>query len=142
MKSIIILALALTFTTRSSLKAQTGVPDTLAYLQTIVQNKAQYIGQPFSKLVDSLQIQIKLFFPFAELHHNRTKETSTGFSFFFTATADDLYLSYPMLEVVWQTPGDADQSEQLRKQYRNMGWNTVIANHYSARVIADIYISK
>ena len=142
MKSIIILALALTFTTRSSLKAQTGVPDTLAYLQTIVQNKAQYIGQPFSRLVDSLQIQIKLFFPFAELHHNRTKETSTSFSFFFTATADDLYLSYPMLEVVWQTPGDADQSEQLRKQYRNMGWNTVIANHYSARVIADIYISK
>ena len=141
MKSIIILALALTFTTRSSLKAQTGVPDTLAYLQTIVQNKAQYIGQPFSKLMDSLQIQIKLFFPVAEFPYDRFKETSTSFSFFFTATVDDLYLSYPMLEVIWQTPGDAAQSRLLRKQYRSMGWNTVIANHYSARVIADIYIS-
>lgn len=141
MKSIIILALALTFTTRSSLKAQTGVPDTLAYLQTIVQNKAQYIGQPFSKLMDSLQIQIKLFFPVAELPYDRFKETSTSFSFFFTATVDDLYLSYPMLEVIWQTPGDATQSRLLRKQFRSMGWNTVIATHYSARVIADIYIS-
>lgn len=141
MKSIIILALVLTFTTRSSLKAQTGVPDTLAYLQTIVQNKAQYIGQPFSKLMDSLQIQIKLFFPVAEFPYDRFKETSTSFSFFFTATVDDLYLSYPMLEVIWQTPGDAGQSRLLRKQYRSMGWNTVIANHYSTRVIADIYIS-
>lgn len=30
------------------IKAQTGVPDTLVYLQTIVANKTQYIGQPFS----------------------------------------------------------------------------------------------
>jgi hypothetical protein len=127
--------------TQTGLKAQTGVPDTLAYLQTIVQNKAQYIGQPFAKLLDSLQIKIKLFFPIADLPYNRFKETSTSFSFFFTAAADDLYLSYPMLEVIWQTPGNADQSRQLRKQYRNLGWNSLIADHYSSKIIADIYIS-
>ena len=92
MKSIIILALALTFTTRSSLKAQTGVPDTLAYLQTIVQNKAQYIGQPFSKLMDSLQIQIKLSFPVAELPYDRFKETSTSFSFLTKCVCDQEFL--------------------------------------------------
>ncbi len=41
--------------------AQSGVPDTLAYLQNIVTNKAQYLGQPFSVLYNAFQIQVKYF---------------------------------------------------------------------------------
>lgn len=142
MKRILILTLALTLITQTGLKAQTGVPDTLAYLQTIVQNKAQYIGQPFAKLLDSLKIQVKYFYPSADLPYNRFKETSTSFGFFFPATAEDIYLAYPMLIVTWRIPGEADQSRILRDQYRSVGWNTIIANHYSQRIITDISIEE
>ena len=144
MKKLILLFLVLNLLTGFSLKAQTGVPDTLLYLKTIVQHKAHYIGQPFSKLLDSLQIQIKYFFPFAAIPHNRTKETSTSFSFFFPPTIDDLYLCFPMLRVTWLNPvnGDADRSDMLRNQYDSVGWNSVIINNYSSRIIGDIKVRE
>ena len=60
MKKIILIILIITVAKNVSAQLN-GVPDTLAYLQTIVANKAQYIGQPFSTLIDNLQIQIKHF---------------------------------------------------------------------------------
>ena len=144
MKKLILLFLVFNLLTGFSLKAQTGVPDTLLYLKTIVQHKAHYIGQPFSKLLDSLQIQIKYFFPFAAIPHNSTKETSTSFSFFFPPTTDDLYLCFPMLDVTWLNPvnGDADQSRMLRNQCDSVGWNSVIINNYSSRIIGDIEVRE
>jgi hypothetical protein len=144
MKKLILLFLVFNLLTGFSLKAQTGVPDTLLYLKTIVQHKAHYIGQPFSKLLDSLQIQIKYFFPKAAIHHNSTKETSTSFSFFFPTTIDDLYLCFPMLDVTWLNPvnGDAIQSDMLRDQYDSVGWNSVIINNYSSRIIGDIKVRE
>ena len=57
MKNILIILIVLTGSLKQ-LNAQTGVHDTLAYLQTIVANKSQYIGQPFSKLMDRLTLPI------------------------------------------------------------------------------------
>lgn len=93
-------------------KAQSGVPDTLAYLQTIVANKAQYIGQPFSKLFDSLNlnIQIKYFHPRRGAVSNSNKEMYTAFAFYYPAIAEDVYLTYPCLEIHWQTPLNTNQS--------------------------------
>jgi len=91
--------------------AQNGVPNTLAYLQTIVDNKSNYIGQPFSVLLDSLQIQIKYFSRFPGLHHDKTKETSTSFSFYLPQDDfNDFYLTYPKLEIYWQPYLNATQS--------------------------------
>ena len=59
-KILVIMLLFIAFAKES--KAQTyGVPDTLAYLQNIVASKAQYIGQPFTVLLNDLQIQVKFF---------------------------------------------------------------------------------
>ena len=55
MKKIIFIFLITISVFAGDTKAQ-AVPDTLAYLQTIINNKAAYIGQPFSVLKDSLQI--------------------------------------------------------------------------------------
>jgi hypothetical protein len=141
MKKIIIMLLVIA--TTNSLKAQTsGVPDTLAYLQSIVANKAQFVGQPFSTLMDSLQIQIKFYFPFASLPYDKAKETSTSFAFYFPPTAEEVYLTYPHLEIYWQLPPDAEQSRTLRSQYRSIGWNLQIANHYSSKIIADIKVRE
>jgi len=125
------------------LKAQTsGVTDPLAYLQSIVANKTQFIGQPFKKLVDSLQIQIRFYFPFASLPYNKSKETSTSFAFHFPSTPNDIYLTYPHLEIYWYSALDADQSRALRRQYRSVGWNQQIANNYSSGIIRDIKVRE
>lgn len=55
-KKLIILIVLIT--SLKQLNAQTGVPDTLAYLQSIAANKSQFIGQPFSKLIDRLTLPI------------------------------------------------------------------------------------
>jgi len=78
-----------------SVNAQTGVADTLAYLQSIVANKAQYIGHSFHELADTMQIQIKFFSPFVAIHYDNNKETSTSFGFYFPQTEEEIYLTYP-----------------------------------------------
>ena len=52
-KTFIILILIITIPVKDTY-AQNGEPDTLAYLQTIVDNKSNYIGQPFSALMNDL----------------------------------------------------------------------------------------
>lgn len=141
MKNIII-ALVFTFSAlTNNVYAQTVPPisDTLSYLQGIVNNKSQFIGQPFSVLMDSLQIQIKFFSPFARIHHDKTKETSTSFSFYFPATHEEIYLTYPSLDIYWKPPYlNSTQSHLLYSQYRNVGWTPAIKSFYSTGIIADI----
>lgn len=138
-KILIITFLVITFAKET--KAQ-GVPDTLVYLQTIVANKSQYVGHPFAILLNNLQIQVKFFFPFAKFSYDKTKETSTSFSFYFPQTSDDIYLTYPHLEIYWQIPLNANQSSLLYTQYRSVGWNSVVANFYANAIISDIQIRE
>jgi hypothetical protein len=136
MKKIILIVLIITFTTNA--KAQ--VPDTLAYLNSIVANKAQFIGQPFSVLMDSLKIQIKYFHPIADITYNKSKETSTSFAFYFPLTADDMYLTYPCLNIYWQPYLNASQSDILWEANNGGGWSTVITNFYANGIIFDIKV--
>ena len=102
MKKEILITFCIICIVSKSTKAQ-GVPDTLTYLHSFVANKAQYVGQPFSKLIDSLQIQIKYFHPRSNIVHDISKETSTRFGFFFPQVADDMYLTYPSIEILLAT---------------------------------------
>lgn len=121
----------------------TGVPDTLAYQQTIVANKSPYIGQPFSKLMDSLKIQIIFFSPFSSIPYNKSKETSTSFSFYFPQNADEIYLTYPNLRISWQPYLDANQSDVIRLNNNNRGrWNSEAATFYASGIIADVQIRE
>lgn len=126
--------------TKVTIAQSYGVPDTLLYLQTIVANKSQYIGQPFSFLCNNLQVQIKSFSPFPGIPSNKNKETSTSFSFYLPQTGlDDFYLTYPKLEIYWQVPLNAYQSGIL---FRNSGgaWNSNIYDFYKNGNISDIIL--
>lgn len=136
-KILIIFILACLVVSR---KANAQVPDTLAYLQSIVANKSQFIGHPFSVLMDSLKIQIKFFAPFSGMHYDTTKETSTSFSFYLPQGVSDLYLSYPRLDIIWYPYLNAVESGSLHSQYRTVGWAPAIASFYSSGIIKDIVI--
>ncbi len=141
-KLFLILVLIIAISAKDT-KAQNGVPDTLAYLQTIVDNKSNYIGQPFSVLLDSLQIQIKFFSPFASIPHDKTKETSTSFSFYLPQDGfDDFYLTYPKLKVSWQIPLNATQSDALWGANNGGGWSAAVNNFYKNAIIKDIQIRE
>ncbi len=137
----ILLILAIILANTENAKAQTGVPDTLAYLQSVVDNKAQYIGQPFSTLLNNLQVQIKYFHPRRHIIYDISKETSTRFAFYFPQDGlDDYYLTYPSLEISWQTSLNANQSDIFWNNSDGGGWTTAVANFYSSGIIADIKI--
>jgi hypothetical protein len=139
-KTVIVILFIAAISKCNSYGQATGVPDTLAYLQTIVTNKAQYIGQPFSVLQSSLQIEIKFFSPFSAKRHRINNETSTSFGFYFPQNAEEIYLTYPCLEIVWQTPLNANQSRTLYSQFNGGGWNSTVAAFYSSGIIADIKV--
>ncbi len=140
MKNILIIGFIALISFSKNAKAQAGVPDTLAYLQTIVANKTQYIGQPFSVLYDNLQIQIKFFTPFGAIHYDKNKETSTSYAFYYPHTTDDHYLSYPRLEIYWQTPLDANQSSLLWKNNNFGEWSAAIYTFYKDAIITDVKV--
>lgn len=140
-KILIILFVTFSSTLLTKADAQTyGVPDTLAYLQSIVVNKAQFIGQPFSVLRDSLEIQIKYFHPRRGIVHNVSKETSTRFGFYFPVVANDMYLTYPSLEIYWQPHLNATQSDILWESNNGGAWSTAVANFYANGIITDIKV--
>jgi len=143
MKKIIFI-LILSATIFNKVDAQTTpVTDTLAYLHTIVNNKASFIGHPFSTLANSLQIQIKSFFPFASLPYDKTKETSTDFSFYFPLNVDELYLTYPYLVIYWQPFLNTNQSNIIQQTNDNKWrWNSDAVSFYSTGIIKDIQIRE
>ena len=116
--------------------------DTLTYLRNIVANKNQYIGHPFHELADTMQLQIRFFSPFGAVHHNKNKETSTSFSFYFPLNDSDFYLSFPKLEIYWQPQLDAVQSWILFRNNNGGGWSPDVLNFYSNGIIADIKVRE
>jgi len=134
--SILILVLL----SNKSLKAQSvGVSDTLAYLKAIEANKSQYVGKPFSLLQDSLKIGIKFFSPFAANTAYIDRETSTSFAFYFPQSSGDHYLSYPRLEIDWQYPLNARESNVLFDN-SNGAWTSTTIFFYSIGIIANIKV--
>ena len=121
-------------------KAQpAGVPDTLAYLQTIVANKAQYIGQPLSLLLNHLQIEVKEFGPIGGIHHQKDKETSTSFGFYCPIGSNDLYKLSPALRVYWNPYLNKSSSMWLFTQFGGC-WAPQVYNHYAQEIIREIDI--
>ncbi|MGB3115483.1 MAG: hypothetical protein WBB11_04605 [Ferruginibacter sp.] len=115
----------------------------MAYLQSIVANKANYIEYPFSLLKSNLQIEIKFFQPFAAIHFDKNKETSTSFVFYFPPSQEEIYLIYPCVEIYWQTPLDITQFDEIRRNNNNRGqWNSSSEANYSNAIVKDIQIRE
>jgi hypothetical protein len=140
MKKILIVLVLTQLIDTDNLNAQ--VPDTLAYLQSIVADKSKFIGKPFAVLADSLKIQIKFFSPFASIAYDTHKETSTQFSFRFPQNENEIYLMYPSLRISWKSYLNTVQSDSLYLQYRSVGWSPAVAAFYSNGIIADIKIRE
>ncbi|HRD58836.1 MAG TPA: hypothetical protein PK504_12350 [Ferruginibacter sp.] len=142
-KIFVIVSLLIVFHSKSVNAQSGGVTDTLSYLQTIVANKAQYIGHPFSVLYNSLQIQVKFFSPFASIPYAKHKETSTSFSYYFpTDSLNDFYLTYPKLEIFWQTPLNANLSDVIWQNNNGGGWNTNSYNFYKDAIITNLKVRE
>jgi len=114
--------------------------DTLTYLQSIVANKANYIGKPFSTLLNNLQIQIKHFSPIANISYDKSKETATFFSFYFPQSANEIYLTYPCLRISWEPYLNATNSSYLFSKYNGGGWTQEVIDFYKNAIIKDIDI--
>ena len=136
MKKIFFISLIVILAITSKVKAQTNI-DTLAALQTIVANKANYIGQPFSTLVGQLPIGIKYFLPIPQ-GNRRYEERHTSFSFFY---AQDVNRMYHTLEIQWQTHLNQSLSYSLWRQTSG-AWTSIHSAHYANAIIKDISIIK
>ena len=135
----VLLILVVFLHAKAQLRAQ-GVPDTLQYLKTIVQNRSQYIGQPFSKLLKDLEINIQYFSPDGGIWHDRSKETSTSFSFYFPTRAEDINLAYPFLKIIWKDPLNALQSGSIYDQSDRGRFSSEARLFYLSGIIEDIKI--
>lgn len=141
MKKLLFITLLGLFSFSKNTFAQIGVSDTLTYLKSIEANKSQYIGHPFSILLNTLQLEIKFFQPFASKPHDRFKETTTIFSFYFPNSNAEMYLTSPSLTIIWETPLDINQSFQIFGPSNNKGrWNPTALAHYSNSIIKNIII--
>lgn len=124
-------------------KSNAQVPDTLAYLKSIVANKGFYIGEPFSVLQNNLQIQIKYYSGFPGNPDDTRQETSTSFSFYFPINGkDDFYLTYPKMDIIWQVPLNRIQSDIIWSNNNFGGWSAAASAFYANAIIKDIRIRE
>jgi hypothetical protein len=114
--------------------------DTFGYLRTIVAHKANYIGKPFSTLLNDLQIQIKRFAPIGSIPSDTTRETSTSFSFYFPQSAAEYELTFPKLNISWEPYLNATASRYLFRKNNGGGWTQEVINFYSTAIIKDMDI--
>jgi hypothetical protein len=142
MKKILAILIIIVCSSNMVIANETNKPkiDTLAYLKSIVANKANYVGRPFSALLNDLQIQIRFFSPFGGIFQDKSKETSTMFSFYFPQSADEMYLTFPCLRIAWSPYLNADISDGLYKKYNGGGWQQEVIGFYSSAIIADIIV--
>lgn len=139
-KSIILFSFMLCFLAGRT--QSNGVPDTLVHLQSLVANKAQYVGKPFSMLKADLLLDIKYFFSVSSIPHRKDLEIYTYFAFYYPSNRNELYLTYPRFEIKWLHPLNADQSFILWKNNNGGGWTNAVANFYQHGIIADIKIEE
>lgn len=114
--------------------------DTLGYLRTIIANKTNYIGQPFSTLLKDLKIQIDRFAPIGSIPSDTSRETSTSFSFYFPRSAAEYELTFPKLNISWEPYLNATSSRYLFRKYNGGGWTQEVINFYSTAIIKDMDI--
>jgi hypothetical protein len=139
-KSLTVLLLTITVCSKNSKAQHSGALDTVAYLQTIVDNRNFYIGKPFSVLIDSLKIPIQYFSPFTGIHYDRSREAATFFSFYFPKTWREKHLTYPKLEITWEDPFNSKLTTALYDYNNGGGWSPLIAEIYAEGIIANIKI--
>lgn len=111
--------------------------DTLSYLKTVVAKKGNYIGKPFSVLMNDLRIQIRAFSPHTPLHSAKNKEVYTQFHFIIPKYAEDF--KFPSLMIYWEPSLNAEISSKIYDQSEEGGlWIPDAIQFYRNAIIKNI----
>ncbi|WP_294322434.1 hypothetical protein [uncultured Chryseobacterium sp.] len=135
MKNILKITFLLTLLFSFNGKAQL---DTLNYLKQFEVNKANYIGQPFSKLLqDMTQIQPKTAWSLP-LRNNKTIVRYTDFKF---CDKEYSFHNTITLDITWQTdiPYDTTKSLGVQNQYY---FTNDEKSFYGSKIIKDIMVYR
>jgi hypothetical protein len=112
--------------------------DTLNYLKQFEANKANYIGQPFSKLLnDMTQIQPKTVWP-APNFKNKNYNYETSFNF---CDVEFSFYNAINLRIEWQTPISRSNSkyyEDLNQFY----FTNDEKSFYGSKIVKDIKVYR
>ncbi|WP_419870360.1 hypothetical protein [Chryseobacterium sp. CT-SW4] len=112
--------------------------DTLNYLKQFEANKANYIGQPFSQLLnDMTEIQPKTVW---SLPIGTKKTISTDSRFKFTLKEYSFYKPITLL-IVWAPEIPRDQTEYYEKKNKFYFTNDE-KNFYGSKIIKDIIVYR
>ena len=115
------------------------LPDTTAYLENIVKNKAQYIGKPFSALEKDLKIRIIGYTPIEETPMDISKEGSTVL-IFGNPNKKTNFSEYFLFVIFWKEPLNMNEVDTYYKKYHNYDWTDEIEEHYKNGIIRNIEV--
>ena len=121
-----------------SLKKSSEVIDSVKYRETILQNKAKYIGKPFSAFLKDLKIEIKSY---SLSRHQRISFFGILISFDDRATtqskgAGDHGLPPPVqLHIIWE---ENIPQAKLPTTLTQIEWTKAEVDYFSTMIIKDI----
>jgi len=110
------------------------VPDTLAYAKQFEANKINYIGHPFSKLLnDMTQLQPKSIW-------SDTNEINTHRSgLVFNNMEDSFDIGTVHMFIFWQAPIPVTETEYYEKK-NDFYFTNDERNFYGSKIVKDIYV--
>jgi hypothetical protein len=114
--------------------------DTLNYVKSFETNKAQYIGKPFSVLLNALgKVQPKTVFPVGYIFENINVKPESRFQF-----KDRRYLyahDAVILRIEWQTPLPSETVYNMRIKNDALFTNEE-KTYYSSKIVKDIMVYR
>ena len=138
MKNKILFLLAVISICYESSSQRPIVKDTIGYLKKMEALKADYVGQPFSKLLNDLKMNIVYFCPMATDLRDIAKEPQTVFRF---ARPNLISISSsPSMVIFWQSYVNSDQSLEIADSGIFGKWTDVAKTHYQNAIVRDISI--
>lgn len=113
---------------------QAQVSDTLAYVKSFEANKANYIGQPFSKLLnDMTQLQPKSIWS----DINRINTYNSMFKF--NDMEDSFDVGTVNMIIFWHMPIPVSETEYYEKK-NDFYFTTDERSFYGNKIVKDIYV--
>jgi len=112
--------------------------DTLNYLKQFEINKAQYINQPFSKLLNEM-IQIQPISVWASINHKKINlVTNTRFRF---CEMDESFSDNISLGITWQTPLTSSEIDYYESK-NGFFFTNDERNYYGSQIVKDIKVYR
>lgn len=121
-----------------SIKANAQL-DTLNYLKQFEASKVNYIGQPFSKLLNDMQILHPKTVWTIISHKKKDLIRNTTFNF---CEMDDTFNDDTVnLTIEWQTPLPSSETEYYENK-NGFYFTNDEKNYYGSKIVKDIHVYK